>query len=191
MVAYRVMTRRVVVEPHDPRWAQAFDLESSLVARALGPQVVAVHHIGSTAIPGICAKPVIDMLVEVADIAAVDARDADMTALGYDVLGEFGIAERRYFRKRDEAGRHTHHGHVFAVSSSEVLRHLAFRDLLIAHQDWAERYSDLKRSLAQAHPQDIEGYMQGKGAFIREVDRRAATWAEGGSASGRPEQAVA
>jgi GrpB-like predicted nucleotidyltransferase (UPF0157 family) len=170
------MPRRVVVEPHDPRWAKSFEAESRLVARALSPGVTAVHHIGSTAIPGTCAKPIIDILVEVADISTVDTSDPDMTALGYESMGECGIAGRRYFRKEDEAGTRTHHVHVFTSRSPEALRHLAFRDFMLAHHDWAGRYSDLKRRLAQAHPNDIEAYIEGKDAFIKEVNQRAAEW---------------
>ncbi len=181
MVAYRVMPMRVLVEPHDPCWAKSFELESRIVARALGPDVSAVHHIGSTAIPGIHAKPVIDMLVEVADISRIDVRAPEMIALRYEALGEFGIAGRRFYRKDDDAGVHTHHVHAFAASNSEVERHLAFRDFMLAHDDWAGRYSDLKRSLGQAHPDDIEAYMAGKDSFIKEVDQRAATWRAGRS----------
>jgi GrpB-like predicted nucleotidyltransferase (UPF0157 family) len=170
------MPRKVAVDPHNPRWAEMFAAESTLVAQALGPNMVAVHHIGSTAIPTIHAKPIIDMLVEVSDLGAVDARNPAIEALGYEPRGEFGIPGRRFFRKDDQAGIRTHHIHAFAAGDPQVKRHLAFRDFLLANPHWARQYSELKRKLADANPDDIERYMDGKDAFIKEVDRMAKAW---------------
>ena len=167
---------KVGVVPHNPRWRDAFEAEARHVDVALADNVVAVHHIGSTAIPNIYAKPIIDLLVEVRDITEVDARSSAMESLGYEVMGEYGIAGRRYFRKDDEQGTRTHHIHAFEVGSAEVERHLAFRDYMIAHPEDAYRYSELKRKLAEDHPQSMDAYMDGKDAFIKEMDRRAAQW---------------
>ena len=167
---------KVEVVPHDPRWRDAFEAEAKLVAAALGDNVAAVHHVGSTAIPGIYAKPVIDLLVEVSDIEGVDARSPAMESLGYEVMGEYGIPGRRYFRKDDPQGVRTHHVHAFESGTAEVERHLAFRDYMLAHPGDAQRYSELKRRLAQEHPQSMDGYMDGKDDFIKEIDRRAARW---------------
>ncbi|MGL5874414.1 MAG: GrpB family protein, partial [Xenococcaceae cyanobacterium] len=84
--------RKVEVLPHDPNWQHKFESESKLVIQALGENVVMVHHIGSTAIPKIYAKPIVDMLVEVNDITQVDKYNSAMEALGYEVMGEFGIS---------------------------------------------------------------------------------------------------
>ncbi len=89
----------VVVEKHNPGWAGKFDRESQLVATGLDSTVVAIHHIGSTAIPAIYAKPIIDMLVEVTSVEEVDLRNVAMASLDYEAMGEFGIAGRRYFRR--------------------------------------------------------------------------------------------
>ena len=167
---------KVEVVPHDPLWRDAFEAEAKLVAAALGDNVAAVHHVGSTAIPDIYAKPVIDLLVEVLDIAGVDARSPAMESLGYEVMGEYGIPGRRYFRKDDREGVRTHHIHAFESGSAEVERHLAFRDYMTAHPLDAQRYSELKRKLAEENPQSMDGYMDGKDAFIKEMDRRAARW---------------
>lgn len=177
--------RKVEVVPHDPRWRDAFGAEAKHVAAALGENVVAVHHIGSTAIPNIYAKPVVDLLVEVRDIGEVDGRGPAMEALGYEVMGEYGIPGRRYFRKDDKEGIRTHHVHVFEAGSAEAGRHLAFRDYMIAHPLEAQRYSELKRKLAEEHSQSIDGYMDGKDGFIKEVDRRAARW-RASQAGGQP-----
>ena len=171
--------RRVTVVPYDPRWPQAFAAASAEVAAALGANLLDIHHIGSTAIPGMHAKPVIDMLVVGADIGAIDARDAPMRALGYEPLGEFGIAGRRYFRRDNSAGDRTHQVHAFQTGSPHVQRHLAFRDFMRAHPEPAEQYAALKRRLADAHPNDIEAYMDGKDGFIKEMEVRALAWAAG------------
>lgn len=167
---------KVEVVPHDPRWRDAFKSEAMHVEAALGSNVVAIHHIGSTAIPGIHAKPVIDLLVEVDDIEAIDARRSAMETIGYQVMGEFGIPGRRYFRKDDRHGARTHQVHAFQAGWAEVERHLAFRDYMIAHPADAQRYSELKRKLAEDYPWDMDGYVDGKDGFIREMDRRAAEW---------------
>ena len=167
---------RVEVVPHDPRWRDAFEAEAKKVAAALGENVVAVHHVGSTSIPDIYAKPVIDLLVEVRDVNEVDGRSPSMESLGYEALGEYGIPGRRYFRKDDREGIRTHHVHAFEAGSAEVVRHLAFRDYMIAHPVDAQRYSELKRRLAEEHPQSMDDYMDGKDGFIKEMDRRAARW---------------
>lgn len=167
---------KVEVVPHDPHWRDAFEAEAKQFAAALGDNVVAVHHIGSTAIPNIYAKPVVDLLVEVRDITAVDERSTAMYSLGYEVMGEYGIRGRRYFRKDDRAGTRTHQIHTFAAGSAQVERHLAFRDYMIAHPEDARRYSELKRKLAEEHPQSMDDYMDGKDGFIKEIDRRAARW---------------
>ena len=168
--------RKVEVVPHDPQWRDAFEAEAKHVAAALSGNVVAVHHIGSTAIPDIYAKPVIDLLVEVRHITEVDVRSSAMESLGYEVMGEFGIPGRRYFRKDDREGIRTHQVHAFEAGSAEVERHLAFRDYMIAHPGDAQKYGELKKRLAEEHPQSIDGYMDGKDGFIKEIDQKAARW---------------
>jgi GrpB-like predicted nucleotidyltransferase (UPF0157 family) len=170
------MTRKVEVVPHNPNWHSAFEAESQKIVAALGINMIAIHHIGSTAIPTIYAKPIIDMLIAVADIAKIDEQSASMQALGYEAMGEFGIAGRRFFRKDNEAGIRTHHIHTFEVGSTQVERHLAFRDYMICHPEDAQKYSQLKQYLARQYPYNIEGYMDGKDGFIQEIDRKAQAW---------------
>lgn len=166
----------VLVKPHDPAWAEAFDSASGPVMDALGRNAIDAHHIGSTAIPNILAKPIIDMMVSVADIGAVDACNQSMAKLGYEAKGEFGIPGRRYFRKDGKDRRRTHQTHVFQHDSDEIERHLAFRDFMIAHPNWAARYSDLKRDLAEKHPYSISDYNAGKDSFIKRIETMAAAW---------------
>lgn len=169
-------SRKVEVVPHDPQWRVSFLEESKQIALTIGENVVTIHHIGSTAIPSIYAKPIIDFLIEVKDIAKVDDRNAAMAALGYEAMGEFGIPGRRFFRKNNAAGKRTHHLHAFEAKALEVKRHLAFRDYTIAHPEIAQKYSELKRELAKKYPEDIQSYMNGKNGFIKEVEKKALEW---------------
>ena len=165
---------RVRMVPHDPNWRQEFRQEAGRISAAAGSNAVAVHHVGSTAIPGIYAKPVIDLLLVIQDLAALDEKQLEMEALGYEARGEYGIAGRRFFRRDDKHGDRTHQVHAFEDGSPQIARHLAFRDYMIAHPETAQEYSDLKRELVAQHPNDIEAYMDGKNEFIQEVDKRAA-----------------
>jgi len=169
---------KVEVVSYDPNWHGKFEEESQIIALSLGENIVAIHHIGSTSIPHIYAKPIIDILLEVHAIAKVDEQSSAMVALGYEVMGEFGIPGRRYFRKENKIGIRTHHVHTFEVGSPEITRHLAFRDYMIAHPVAAQQYSELKRQLAEQYPDDINGYMDGKDSFIKEMERKALVWRE-------------
>jgi GrpB-like predicted nucleotidyltransferase (UPF0157 family) len=163
----------IVLVPHDASWSKEFCRESAAVAAALGDALVEIHHIGSTAIQGIVAKPVIDMLAVVPDLGLVDRRAAALELLSYESMGEFGIKGRRYFRKNGTGGVRTHQVHAFEVGSPDVRRHLAFRDYLRMHSADAQRYSELKLALAQRHSGEIESYTDGKSMFIREIEARA------------------
>ena len=165
--------RKVEVVPHNPNWKGDFQKESRQIAKIFGENVIKIHHVGSTSVPGIYAKPIIDLLVEVKTLTKVDEHHEKMRSFGYIIMGEFGIAGRRYFRKENAGGIRTHHVHVFETGSPEVRRHLAFRDYLIAHPEDAEKYSQLKRELAAKYPRDIEAYMDGKDGLIKEIQSKA------------------
>jgi GrpB-like predicted nucleotidyltransferase (UPF0157 family) len=170
------MTRKVEVVPHNPSWHSLFETESKQITIALSENIIAIHHIGSTSIETIYAKPIIDILVEVNFIVQVDDQNSSMQLLGYQCMGEFGIKERRFFLKDNTAGVRTHHVHVFEADSPQIRRHLSFRDYLNTHLEAAESYSMLKQSLADKYPNDIERYMDGKHDFIQEIDCKAAEW---------------
>ena len=167
---------RVRVVAHDPTWKNDFQAEADHIARALGDIVVFLHHIGSTAITGIFAKPIIDILLEVDDIVRLDDKSSAMEQLGYEAMGEFGIPGRRYFRKDNASGIRTRQVHAFAAGSTEIERHLAFRDYMIAHSVAAQAYGQLKQRLAREHPDDIEAYVDGKDLFIKEHEAKAIVW---------------
>jgi GrpB-like predicted nucleotidyltransferase (UPF0157 family) len=170
------MMRKVEVVPHDRHWQDLFKSESRQLSIAFGDNAIAIHHIGSTSISTIYAKPIIDILVEVTDIDRVDEKNAQIRSLGYEAMGEFGINGRRFFRKDNNHGVRTHHVHTFEVGSAQIDRHLAFRDYLKSHPEAAQQYSQLKQQLAQQYPTNIEEYMDGKDKFIQAIDRKAADW---------------
>lgn len=173
------------VLPHDPAWATAFDTEA-LAIRASIDALSQVHHIGSTSIPGILAKPIIDMLGVVVSLDGIDAQSRAFEILGYEVMGAFGIEGRRYFRKVSGSGVRTHHLHVFASGSPHIARHLAFRDYLRAHVEVAAEYSALKAKLTQDGSASWDGYIDGKDPFIKRVERDALLWYEHHTDNGHP-----
>ncbi len=170
----------VVLMPNDPNWIAMFKAESRLIMDALGENALAAHHIGSTAIPAIVAKPIVDMLMVVRNIELVDECNLAMQQLGYEVMGEYGIPTRRYFRKTNEAAVRIYHVHIFAEESPHVSRHLAFRDFMNAHPQWARAYSELKLELAVKYPSSMELYHDGKSDFIQKMDQLADVWSKRG-----------
>lgn len=172
------MRKEVSLQSHDPIWAETYSAEARRILSVMGDNVRATHHIGSTAIPAMVAKPIIDMLIVVGDISRVDASSAEMRSLGYEVMGEYGIPTRRYFRKNGEGGQRLFHVHVYTQGNPEVARHLAFRDFLKAHPQWAEQYATLKLELASRYAHTPYDYQQGKSEFISQIDRLAAPWFE-------------
>ena len=160
---------------YDAAWALDFAREATGIRRALSSCLIDLHHIGSTAIPGIVAKPIVDMLAVVSSVELVDAHTGDLESLGYEAKGEYDIPGRRYFRKHAPDGTRTHHLHAFALGSPHIARHLDFRDYLRAHPPIAEAYADLKRSLARGSV-DTREYTEAKAEFVREIERKAAAW---------------
>lgn len=169
----------VRVVPYDPDWPAAFAVEAERICGALQDGQIVVHHIGSTAIPEIFAKPVIDILLVVRSLELLDSQVPSMEALGYESMGEFGIAGRRYFRKNSITGIRTHQVHAFEAGSTGARRHLAFRDYMRSHPDAAREYSLLKQRLATEFPQSMPDYIDGKDAFVKHHESLALEWLSG------------
>lgn len=165
----------IVVVDYSPLWPQQFAEEAEALQQALPGVFAAIHHIGSTSVPGLAAKPLIDILPEVHSLEELDAHNAQMQALGYTPKGAFGIAGRRFFSKGADDAR-THHIHAFEVGHWEVAKHVDFRDYLRAHPEEARRYGALKQQLAQQHPNDIEAYIDGKDPLIQELSEQTRLW---------------
>jgi GrpB-like predicted nucleotidyltransferase (UPF0157 family) len=166
----------VLVVDWDPAWPERAEEEAAAVGEALG--AVEVEHIGSTSVPGLSAKPVLDLLAGLHPLNAGPAAVAAMRALGYEYLGEHGLPGRLFFRKSPE--RRTHHVHAVELGGTEWLRHLAFRDYLRAHPEEAARYGEAKRALARAVAGDWDAYTERKTGVATDLQTRALAWAAAG-----------
>lgn len=165
---------KVIVTRYNNQWPKMFENEASKIKKVFGKELNSVHHIGSTSVPGLKAKPIIDIMPVVKDIKLVDNYNSKMEKLGYEPMGEFGISGRRYFRKGGD--NRTHQVHVFQFDSDNVERHIAFRDYLRQHPKVAQKYAELKEQLADRFPNDIEAYSEGKNDFIKEIEKKAIKW---------------
>jgi GrpB-like predicted nucleotidyltransferase (UPF0157 family) len=155
----------VQIVPSDPRWPAIFERERVILAEAIGEWVCGgVHHVGSTAVPGLEAKPVIDILVGVRNLETARACFAPLSSLDY-LYAPYLSEEMHWFCKPHPA-RRTHHLHLVPVGSDRYRNELAFRDRLRADPQLASQYAALKRELAERHRDDREAYTEAKGAFI-------------------------
>ena len=176
------MAQHIIVVDYDPCWEQQYLAEAKTIRAILGENCTAIFHIGSTAVKGLKAKPIIDIMPVVRDIAAVDEKQGAFEGIGYEYLGEFGMAQRRYLRKGGD--ERTHQVHIFQETDRiNIERHLAVRDFLRAHSEIARQYGALKESLARRYPYDIEGYCDGKDAFVKDLERQALRWKQNAPSS--------
>jgi len=161
---------------HDPEWPRCAREELARVAEALGEAAVRLEHVGSTSVPGLGAKPIIDMQVSVVDIERTDHYVGPLEGLGYLFAPDPAFPDYHYFAKPHGRPR-SHHLHVCQAASHQELRHLAVRDFLCAHPDEAASYEQLKRELVRDHPQDRLAYVAGKDGYMVELEARAMRWA--------------
>jgi GrpB-like predicted nucleotidyltransferase (UPF0157 family) len=163
--------RAVELHSHDPAWAVRAGSEAARLQDALGGLLRGVHHVGSTAVPGLVAKPIVDLVAEVASIDALDAHRDALARLGYRWRGENGQRGRRYFTLDDDSVRAVHL-HVFATGSPEVARHVAFRNHLRADAALATAYADEKARCQRLHPDDSGAYSECKSDWIAVCEAR-------------------
>lgn len=168
--------RKIEVVEYNEVWQALFLKEQRLLSQLLGSQAIAIEHIGSTSVPGLWAKPIIDILVEVKSFHYVDALEDDFAKLGFKAKGENGIEGRRYFQKGGM--QRTHHLHVFELGHTDAFNHRIFRDYLNAHPDIALEYSGVKRQAALKCGQDMQVYMALKDDFIKAQLLKAKSWFE-------------
>jgi GrpB-like predicted nucleotidyltransferase (UPF0157 family) len=168
---------QLLLEPYYANWTFQFQTEASTVHRILGAHCHGIHHIGSTAIPGIYAQPIIDILVVVNNIAAIELLNPAFEGIGYSCTGEHNIEGRRHYYK-GEHPHYSHQLHVFEQGHLDIQRHLAFRDYLLKHHDTAQGYSWIKRGLAKQFPTNKEAYIQGKESFIQMIHYNAGVTTE-------------
>jgi GrpB-like predicted nucleotidyltransferase (UPF0157 family) len=151
--------------PYDGSWPERFEEERARLVEAIGAWISGgVHHVGSTAVPGLEAKPIIDILVGVSDLESSRACFEPLAELEY-LYAPYLPEEMHWFCKPDPAHR-THHLHLIPVDSRRFHDELAFRDQLRSDAELAERYAALKRELAARYPRDREAYTDGKSTFI-------------------------
>ena len=153
-----------------------FVAERARIAQLFGHLLLDIHHIGSTSVPELAAKPIIDMMPVVRDIRKVDEYSLGMKELGYTGFGEYGIAGRRLFTRKNDSGSRGIHVHIFQEGNMNIERHIAFRDYLRAFPSVAHEYGRIKVELARRFTWDIESYMDGKDGFIKETEKRALNW---------------
>mgnify|MGYP002655977369 CR=1 FL=1 len=172
----RSMLRKVEVVEYQTNWPEECRHELDKLKKVVGDNWVDGHHIGSTSVKGMAAKPIIDILLEVKHISDLDECNHLFRQLGYEPLGENGLEGRRFFRKG--GFNRSHHVHAYEAGHDGVKRHLVFRDYLRAAPERAKAYADKKRQLAKGHPEDMASYIHGKDAIIKEIEKEAYNWSK-------------
>ncbi len=162
----------VVLADYDPEWPNLAARHAETL-KTLGPVLLTVHHIGSTSVPGLAAKPIIDLMPIVTSLSALDQIQPRIEALGYSCHGELGLEGRRYCVLTNEAGTRTAQLHFFEPDSPHVERHLAFRDYLRANPEVARACEAEKRRARDLHPLSSHAYSEEKGAWIQELQAAA------------------
>lgn len=174
------MARILRIVDYDSAWVAQYQREREMITGALGDFVAGIEHVGSTSVPGLSAKPTIDILLGVDSLAEFD-RDGihRLVSAGYEYVPKFEneMPYRRYFRRwNDTLTDHTVHIHTVEPQNPFWRRHLDFRDYLRAHPDVASEYAALKRDLVQRFAHDSVAYTDAKTEFIQSVERRARLW---------------
>lgn len=161
------MANPIVVVEYDPSWPGIFRSLQERIARALGEIAGAIEHVGSTAVPGLAAKPIIDIDVLLASADQLPIAIERLANIGYIHQGDLGIPEREAFKT--PSGNLAHHLYVCPPSSREFIRHLAFRNYLRASALEAREYGELKKSLAAQFREDRTAYTDGKSEFVAKI----------------------
>jgi len=160
--------------PHDPQWAEQASVEEARILKAVWPAITEMHHVGSTAIPGIAAKPIIDLVGVTPNLDAIEAVRPAIEALGYAWHGEYGLEGRRFCTLSDPiTGLRRFHLHCYADGDHSIRRHLAFRDYLRARSEMAEAYQRMKETCAARHPDDSNAYTICKDTWIKQTEAEA------------------
>ena len=156
----------VRLAPYTAEWRRLFEAEKALLQAAIGPHVLDIQHVGSTAIPGMVAKPIIDIGIAVTSFEGARVCIQPIEQLGYEYRGEHGIPRRHFFVKGEAR---THHLHMNEINSREWQNQVLFRDYMMQHSGLADEYATLKAQLAQRYRTDREAYLDGKAPFIERV----------------------
>ena len=162
-------TKHIVVQPYSREWEQNFLDIRNEIQDAIGELALRIEHVGSTAVPGLSAKPIIDIDVVIKDDSALDAVVSKLRAIGYMHEGDLGIAGREAFAYEGKEHLQKHHLYVCPQDSAELKRHLAFRDHLRSNPEAVREYSRVKEEGAALYPYDIDKYIEHKSPFIEKI----------------------
>ncbi len=171
-----VPLHNVVLLPYDQSWPETANRESEKLFLALDENLLRVEHFGSTAVAGMYAKPVVDLMPLVASLSLLDQRRRNIEAMGYSWHGEFGIPGRRFCTLENAEGIRLVHLHFYQADADQVLRHIAFRDYLIAHPDIAAVYVTEKKRAAVLFPHDSLAYNDEKAEWVAAHEKLALAW---------------
>ncbi len=161
----------MIVEPYNPEWPRLFRQVQTFLYRNLVSTYYSIEHVGGTAVPGMTAKPILDMII-VQREGKFDQIKNRLIAAGYEYRGDQGVPGREVFRIKDAGLKDTlpeHHLYVCATDSEELHRHRAFRDFMIAHPEWSETLSAHKRELAAKLGEDRKAYQDAKALMVEEI----------------------
>ena len=163
----QAMNQRVEIQPYDPAWPERFAIERARLLQLFPETFLGIEHVGSTAVAGLAAKPVIDIMAGVASLRVADELLEPLCKTGYDTSKEFNatLKDRRWLMLHKD-GKRTHHLHLVIYGETDWRRMLAFRDALRADRNLAERYESLKRNLAEQHAGNRDAYTAAKTGFI-------------------------
>jgi GrpB-like predicted nucleotidyltransferase (UPF0157 family) len=160
---------------YSPDWPVEFNREAERIRLLLTDELIEVHHIGSTSVPGRAAKPIIDLLAVVRDICRIDELSPLLEEAGYKAWGEYGLLGRRLFTK-DRNSYRTHNVHIYPAGHPDIDRHLAFRAFLRSNDEVRNEYEALKRDVYSRYPSDIAAYNDGKDSWIKRIEPVALEW---------------
>jgi len=169
------MPRPYTFSEYSPDWPLEFEREASRLKGYLKENLTAIYHIGSTSVPGLAAKPVIDIQPVVSSIEQVDELTPFLEREGYKAWGEYGLPGRRFFTK-DRNGYRTHNIHCYPVGHPDIERHRAFCLYLCAHDVERKEYEAVKRAAFAHNPGNIDGYMDEKNGWIKHLEPIAIDW---------------
>ena len=159
-----------MVVAYDPAWADRYEQESALIAGALSELVVGIEHVGSTAVPGLVAKSIVDVMVGVRQLSDGKRCIAPLDNVGYEYRGDGGFPNHLFWRKGDPRQVHLH---MVEHENDFWREHVSFRDKLRASQELIQEYAALKKRLAHTYHHEKQAYTDAKGPFIQAVLERA------------------
>lgn len=158
----------VRVVPYDDRWRALFDCAAAELREAIGSEALEIHHVGSTSVPGLAAKPILDILVGIRDFDSAKELAPKIEEVGYEYRAGEEIPDRHYFRRRRGLAR-THHLSLALPTSHHFRVTVAFRDALRSDAALAREYGELKQRLAERYERNRQAYLDGKAAFVQRV----------------------